>query len=95
MLVLHEGIFAADKGVLLSSANNHVARHRGMFVLVNGVLMSSKEVFLPHKRKCLCHSIKCLAQALQAFSIARASSSNIIKECLCQAMERLFEARGS
>jgi len=48
MLVLHEGMLAPDKGVLLSNADNHVGRHRRMLVPDNKVLISYKEASSQH-----------------------------------------------
>ena len=39
-------MLAADKDVLISNADNHVARQKGVLVLHNGVLMSSKYIYL-------------------------------------------------
>ena len=47
MLVLHEGMLAADKDVLLQHADNHVARQRRMLVQDNEVFISNKEDHLP------------------------------------------------
>jgi len=50
MLVLHEGMVAACKDVLLSNADNHMTRQRRMHVPENGMLSLSKEVF-PFKQE--------------------------------------------
>jgi len=60
-------MIAADKDVLLSNADNNVARHRRMLVPDNGVLISYKEAFVQCKRKCLGKGRECLPQTKQSF----------------------------
>ena len=74
MLVRHEGMLAADKDVLLSNADNHAARRRRIHVLDNGMLISSKQIFLSLKRDCLGQLRKCTFYAKQSFRQTRASS---------------------
>ena len=78
MHVLHEGMLAADKDVLLSNADNHVARHMRMLVSDNGVLISYKEVFLSCKRDHLSQARGCSSSTKQSFHQTRASSCHTI-----------------
>jgi len=59
MHVLHEGMLAAGKDVLLSNADNHVVRHMRMLVPDNVVLIAYKEVCLSCKRDRLSQAWGC------------------------------------
>ena len=64
----------SDKGVLLSNADNHVARHRRMLVPDNTVLISYKEASPQRTSKYFGHCTEHLPQATQSFHQTKASS---------------------
>lgn len=83
MLILYEGMLAASKNIFLPNATSHVTRQRRMLVPDNGVFISSKEVFLPCRRRCSYQAREYLAVARQSFRQTRASSCNTIaKACV-------------
>jgi hypothetical protein len=95
MLVLHAGM-----RVLLSNADNHVARHKRLLVPDHGVLISYTKAFLQCSRKCLCQDRGCLPQAKQLFHQSKASSCHTAgsacgrQRSACSKHGHLFDSLG-